>query len=438
MKRTFSKSVLFVAALAGVTALTSCEPNENNVNPGNQPSGKTTEATIGMSVSGKLFSKSSPDDINMGTTMKAIKNITVVPMIGENPQNAILLPDFTPAASANSTFKTAAIDQNVDKFLVYGGSENPVSAQVGENTQFSTSITFEPAAATANPAFGTEGNELTGLKAPYSLFYFKEAAAAATKGDGGFEVSSSEDEWNMVTDWDAPADGKVGENIRVKIPEVRYAVGSLIVGLRNGLSLEGTTNVASEEGQTVNWTDALANIEVVSMVIKSQPAKLDYKFDATGDATADIYVGVNDAQKALLTSQLKFDDSSDAAKLADGAAAHFYSVVAEEANTEDVPLMFQLHYKGTTAIKFMEDYEDEDSKTVVIEPNSYFYLNALVQYEAEADIAYIFNKTTTTLVNGNITRWYNATTEPVEPTEAQVGIEVNTDWKKGHVYDVDM
>ncbi len=411
MKKQYVKSAMFMAALAGMVGLTSCE-NKNEMNVGNQPSGIMTEATMGVSVRPSISSKSSPDDVNMGTAIKDINNIAIIPMVGSNYANPISLGNLTGANAATGISKTASIDQNTDGFIVYGGLLDPIS----ENTAF----------VPANQKFTLQedgsvsdwGSTPATVYSPYSLFYFLEAKA----GDNNIETAETGTDWASAS-YSALGSGlTVGEAKYIKVKNVRYGVGALAVAVLDGV--DGTTDIDGADGEQT-WDDVKADIALAGMTINNHPAELDYKFDATGTATQPVYVSINAGQSGFVADRLTISDGKV-------TGANYYAPVAQCGDADhDVTLTFRFQNNSGESIFVGKEMAQE------VTNGAYFYMNAIVRYEG-SEATNTFAKFTTTLVNATLKDLTKATTDPVEPTEAEIGIEVNTDWETGHVYDVEM
>lgn len=88
MKKTKFAYLFATALVAGTMGLTSCQEEVEN------PAAKEGSVTIGLST---VATRSSADDVNMGSTLQQIDNVVVVPMIGNAYQNPILFGNFTPS-----------------------------------------------------------------------------------------------------------------------------------------------------------------------------------------------------------------------------------------------------------------------------------------------------------------------------------------------------
>ncbi|MBO8440028.1 MAG: hypothetical protein IAC51_05195 [bacterium] len=419
MKRTFSKSVLFVAALAGVTALTSCEKQENVGING--LSGETTDVTIGVTVKSGAPTKATADEMNMGATIKDIKNIYVVPRAGTQYASPISIPDITGAGvtdKSKATNKTTAeVDKNTDAFLVYAGVEHTMNKTFTE-----AGMTFSLEAETLTDAWGTTAAKT--VYKPYSLFYFGEATNV--NGGNKFQIGTGTD-WETASWADVADNGTVAENTLIKVPGVKYAVGALVVGILDGV---GDFDLSENNDGSLKWADVKNQVTVEGLVIDGQPSQLDFEFNRAASAQ-DQSVYVAAAANAFQTGALAFADEGKV------AGANFYSVVAEDGGEgNDVTLQFR--FKNNTGASFYVGPKDDRR---LVEDGKYFYTNAIIRYEADeqqSDLTTIFKKATTTLVNASLKDLTKATTEPEDPTEATIGVEIDATWNSGHIYSVDM
>lgn len=107
MKKTKFAYLFATALVAGTMGLTSCQEEVEN------PAAKEGSVTIGLST---VATRSSADDVNMGSTLQQIDNVVVVPMIGNAYQNPILFGNFTPSVDAKVTKQTRTMSQAVSRF----------------------------------------------------------------------------------------------------------------------------------------------------------------------------------------------------------------------------------------------------------------------------------------------------------------------------------
>ena len=357
---------------------------------------------------------------NMGAAIQDIKNIYVVPRAGTQYGSPISIPDITGASVSDPTEATnkttAEVDKKTDAFLVYAGVEQAMNKTFTE-----AGTTFALEAETLTDTWGATTNKA--VYKPYSLFYFGEAT---NNGENKFQIATGTD-WDAAS-WNDVADGgTVDNNTLIKVPGVKYAVGALVVGILDGV---GDFDLSETNDGSLMWATVKDQVTVEGLVINGQPSQLDFEFNRAASAL-DQPVYVAAAATAFQAGALAFADGGKVAN------ANFYSVVAEDGGVgDDVTLQFR--FKNNTGASFWVGPEDDRR---LVENGKYFYTNAIVRYEAtdgQADLTTIFKKATTTLVNASLKDLTKATTEPEEPTEATIGVEIDATWNSGHIYNVDM
>ena len=167
MKKTKFAYLFATTLVAGTMGLTSCQEEVEN------PVAKEGSVTIGLST---VATRSTADEVNMGTTLQQIDNVVVVPMIGNAYQNPILFGDFNPK-DTKVTKQTRTMSEAVTRFKVFGnvckGYVTP--ATLSETTVF-TGLTFTaPTWTEGAPAGGATYSK------PHELYYYYDLKSATTR-----------------------------------------------------------------------------------------------------------------------------------------------------------------------------------------------------------------------------------------------------------------
>lgn len=103
--------------------------------------------------------------------------------------------------------------------------------------------------------------------------------------------------------------------------------------------------------------------------------------------------------------------------------ANVYCVVAPESD-ESVTVNFE--FVNTTGKKFT------NNAGVEIKPGDKFYLATVIRKDVDNNV---FEAAKTTLLNVAVKDWGKATTSPVQTTDAEIGVVVDTSWAQGMVFD---
>lgn len=404
--KTNKSMYLFAAALvAGTMGMTSCSNDEMDEN---LAKGKTTNIAIGMSVALPVQTKNAttPDEVNFGTTVADIQNVTIVPMVGTLVQKPIFLGKFD--ADQNTThFKKASILETVDGFRVYGNLPNVIS----EEDVF-TMPSLAKEASTDN-----KDVSVTDVYLPHSLYYYTESTSS---NENKFEVGKGSVDGDWTSTSFAPTTGAVGDNNRIKIKKVTYAMGvfsAAVLDEVTGTPL--TEDIFSDDGITPNasWEDLKAEngIKITGMIIEGQSK--DFKEDFTpSDEEVKVFAAANST--ALSTTDIEFEATTNKVK-----NANIYSVVAPE-NEQRIAVNFQFHNETEKHLHL--------NNGSVVAPNGYFYLSATLNKENSKNI---FAAATSTLINARVKDWGKGTITPVETVDVEIGIEIETQWKEGIAFD---
>lgn len=411
--KTNKSMYLFAAALvAGTMGMTSCSNDEMD---DNLAKGQTTNIALGMSVALPVQTKTptEADDVNFGTGVADIQNVTIVPMIGTSVQTPIVLGKFD--ADVNTThYKTASILENVDGFRVYGNLPSAPS----ENDVF-----VMPSLAKGNNADNKDAS-VQDLKEPHSLYYY----VVSNKKTNKFLVAkgSSAGDWTSAAFQEIQEGETLSEYNRIKIPGVTYAVGVFSAAtLDEVVDVEGnaalTKNIFSEDGQTPakSWQTVKGEggktIDITGLIIEGQSADFDATFAPKG---GEVKVFAASTVTALATTEIEFDGANKV------SGANIYSVVApEDAKTITINFQFQNNTGYTLHLNNGEKAANGE----------YFYLPAIL--EQGTDGQKIFEAATSTLINARVKDWGKGVKAPVETVDAEIGIVIDTQWKKGIAFD---
>lgn len=400
---------LFAAALvAGTVGMSSCSNEEIAENPAD---GATTKIAVGMSLNLPVQKKAATteDDVNFGTGVADINNVTIVPMVGDAVQNPIVLGTFDDDA-ATTHYKEATVLQTVDGFRVYGNLPSAPSE---------AAVFTMPSLAKDNNSDNLDGS-VSNLKEPHSLYYYVESTTTTNK----FQVATgtTPGDWESVQFTDAT--GAIGANNRIKIPGVTYAVGVFSAAVLDEVEdVDGnaalTKYIFSDDGITPNasWNDLKSTtdaIKITGLIIDGQSADFDAEFNPIN---GEVKVFAAAGTQTLAGQAISFDGSN---KVSD---ANIYTVVApEDAQTVTINFQFQnntgkvLHLNNGTTVA----------------DGGYFYLPAILDKPADGNI---FAAATSTLINARVKDWGKGVTTPAETVDVEIGIEIDTDWAKGFAYD---
>lgn len=399
---------LFAAALvAGTVGMSSCSNEEIAENPAD---GATTKIAVGMSLNLPVQKKAATTetDVNFGTGVADINNVTIVPMVVGAVQNPIVLGNFD--EDVNDThYKEATVLQAVDGFRVYGNLPSAPSE---------AAVFTMPSLAKGNNSDNGDAS-VSNLKEPHSLYYYVESTTTTNK----FQVATgtTPDDWESVQFTDAT--GAIGANNRIKIPGVTYAVGVFSAAVLDEVEdVDGnaafTKDIFSTDGGTpdASWEDLKSanGINITGLIIDGQSADFDAEFNPIN---GEVKVFAAAKTETLAGQAISFDSSSKV------SGANIYTVVApEDAQTVTINFQFQnntgkvLHLNNGTTVA----------------NSGYFYLPAILDKPADGNI---FAAATSTLINARVKDWGKGVTTPAETVDVEIGIAIDTDWAKGVAYD---
>lgn len=391
MKKTKFAYLFATALVAGTMGLTSCSEEGENLIP---TDGKTTKVAISMSLA---QTRATADEVNMGSAIADISNVVIVPMVNDVAQNVIALGTYEAGAVATH-YKQASILQTVNKFRVYGNLPGTFT----DNAAFTFPSLAQDAAGTG---------DLASCVKPHGLYYYAEAG---NTGTNKFEVGTGTS-WETVANWAPITDGEaVGTNTFIKVGGVKYAVGVLAVGVLDGSDKNKMIFKDSEGTYSINTVGVAKPFVVDGIVVEDQPKNFDATFGETG---GNVMVYETAAAADLLDTKLAFGDGN---KVAD---ANVYCVVApEDKDNIKVNIRFQNKSGKTLVLNSGEE----------VAPDGYVYLWATLRSTVDNDI---FAAATSTLLNATVQDWGRATTSIVETTDVAIGVEIETAWAKGILFD---
>lgn len=427
MRKQITKSALLMAVMAGALTFNACKNEEPN--PGVDLNGPKTNVTVGMTLAKKasapkMMSKSaiSGDDLNMGSAIQDVKNVVIVPMVKGAKLQPIKLGTYV-NGTTTTHYRTATILQTTDEFRVYGNMPETWYNAMDTNAVFQapdmTLVALTDDDNTNKPIDGTT------YYAPHPLYYYVDALGSTN----GFQVAQglTPGDWETAS-YGNPANGQVGDNNRVKIKGVNYAVGALVAGVRAALTTEAADkdmfySVTGVEDDACSWNELATNggtqqMDITGVVIAGQTKTFTETFTRSGSEVVPVYAAA--VSTTMQTDALSFDGETGKVK-----NANVYSTVAPE-DGQTVLLNFQFQNKTGKYFKTNDGVE--------IAPDGYFYLQASIS-KTDKDI---FAADFTTLVNGKVTDWGKSSSTVVESTEVEIGIEIDTDWQQGTVYEVEM
>lgn len=411
--KTNKSMYLFAAALvAGTMGMTSCSNDEMDEN---LTKGKTTNIALGMSVALPVQTKAptSPNDVNFGDEIADIQNVTIVPMVGTSVQSPIVLGKFD-ADVKTTHYKAASVLETVDGFRVYGNLPTAPSE---------SAIFVMPSLAQEDSEDNNDTN-VTGLKKPHALYFYTESNKKTNK----FQVAkgSVAGDWESASFKDIEEQDKLSDYNRIKIPGVTYAVGVFSAATLDEVAdVEGnaalTKNIFSEDGQTAtkSWETVKGEgktINITGLVIEGQSADFDATFAPEG---GEVKVFAASTEATLATTAIKFDETTNKV-----TGANIYSVVApEDAKSITINFQFQNNTGYTLHLNNGETAANGE----------YFYLPAVLDQGNMGEK--IFDAATSTLINARVKDWGKGVKAPVETVDAEIGIVIDTQWKKGIAFD---
>lgn len=388
MKNLFSKSLM---AAAAVMMFASCSNEEEVVNV----PVTNNDVTIGLAVrTAAVNTKAAGADMNFAGTAE-IKNVAIVPFANSAVQRPVCWETVTSEEGADGVSQKAQLLSSVNQFKVYGNLTDDQYALVKAGT-FNLPAT----------AFNLVASEVANHESYYaphaSLYYFKNATTFSTAAAGTNWASAS------YTDGQSSINGAK----YIKISDVNYAVGSLAVAVKNGALDEGFVKV--EDSSTATAAEA---IEISGIVVKGQK-DFDLNFATTGTEKA-VYDVVDPDKKAFATNSIT--DKDDAAQ-----NGNLFVRVSPTGTTEKV----------TVSIEFVvkQGYKFTNKQNTSFTEGQNFYLSMQLSpatYE-------VFKADYLTKVNATVKNWGLATDEPVDVTDAEVGVVFDVDWEEGNVYDVEI
>lgn len=385
MRNLFVKGLM---ATAAVVALASCSNDEEVAAPV-----VDQEVRLGVSVAiPGTKAGSSASDVNQVTdgSFSTISNVVVVPVVGNSLQAPITLGDMENTNSEKELYKNATLPSNVSAFRVYG---NVPTAQT--DAIAGGGFTYTPV---GNADFKDSASQYydggNGYKTPYPLFYY------GNTNPDGFYVATGED-WTTAV-WGSKTTA-LGENNLVKIDGVTYSVGVLAAGIRAGEDAKADASDFVLQG----------------VVITNQPASVNQDMERADANTVMTFAAATDA---ALKEQAISWNTSNTNVVTD---ANIYAVVMPE-EAGNISVWFQFQYTGA------DEYHVADG---TLTTNDYVYYRGSLNAK---DGKQIFDAGYTTLVNAAVSDWSNGYTDVQEDTDATIGVVIDTQWKQGLSYDIEL
>lgn len=383
--------------------LTSCQEEVEN------PVAKEGSVTIGLST---VATRSTADEVNMGTTLQQIDNVVVVPMIGNAYQNPILFGDFNPK-DTKVTKQTRTMSQAVSRFKVYGnvcdGYVTPAYSALSEAAVF-TGLTFTaPTWESGAPADGTYSK-------PHELYYYYDTNTT------GFSASKTAWDTTEPTDW-ATGVKLLGDNKSVKITPVNYAVGVLAAAIQNGDVTTAFYKDAACEGVSNTFDGSQITVSGITIAGQTQSFNADF----TPSGTVNVY-------ETAAVGTIATDDSKKVSNTARDNG-NIYSVVAPT-TAETVTLNIEFTVASGVYFKLA------DGETTVGNGQK-LYLPVVLDKELASKPAAqgakeIFQADRATFLNAKVMQWGLASETPVKTTDVTIGVEFDVEWGEGLSFDVEI
>lgn len=393
---------LFAAALvAGTMGMTSCS-SEDVIDATEQ--GVENKVTLALSVADKFGTRSTADEVNLGSKLQEIKNVVVVPMIGDACLNPIVMGDLNPESATSTITKTASLNSNINRFKVYGNVDA---------ANFNADKVFTGFTLTATSA-GQKGS--VNVYKPHGLYYYGYAGTETNK------IWAGSDESNGT---DLTAGTNIGTNKYIKLSNVNYAVGVLGAAVLNG---DNTTPAYTlSDGTYSESGKAYENITVSGIIINNQKLKLDQDFaPVSGENSVGAIYETADPQKTAFVSEgnkLSGDNTDD---------GNLYVVVTETEANENVSANIEFTLAANKYIKI------GDNKYIGGTTETKFYLPVSLKPVTGTGAKAVFMKDYSTFLNATVKNWGLASETPVEVTDATIAVTVDLTWQTGIVYDQDI
>ena len=390
---------LFAAAIvASTVGLSSCSNDEEGVGGTDWKNGPTKDVTLSLSVK-KVSKRITSDEANQGNTIQEIKDIWVVPMVGNEYLQPISMGNITPTNASPDLKKVATLNTSINKFVVYGNVGD------SDGTWSESSIFVEPEFSLMQKTGVPEAIKSTTYE-PYPMYYYGLAGEATiTAGD---PIGSS--------------------YAAIKVSGVNYGVGLLAAAVLNGDEDEvfyPTNNGGTLEGDAVGADEA---IEIAGVLINGQYTKLNKTFDKAADASeGNVYEEAADVILKEKSAKIAFANNKV-------ANANIYSVVAKTEAEKNVTMNIVFKIKQGHFIK-------NNSGQILGEADkdAYAFLGVILDAEkASTTEKCVFQKDFTTLLNATVTDWGNLSGEEVITTDVNLGVEIDTEWQQGTAYDVEI
>lgn len=407
---------LFAAAIvASTVGLSSCSNDEEGVGGTDWKNGPTKDVTLSLSVK-KVSKRITSDEANQGNTIQEIKDIWVVPMVGNEYLQPISMGNITPTNASPDLKKVATLNTSINKFVVYGNVGD------SDGTWSESSIFVEPEFSLMQKTGVPEAIKSTTYE-PYPMYYYGLAGEGTNPIKGYTDKDFTQGEATIT------AGDPIGSSYAaIKVSGVNYGVGLLAAAVLNGDEDEvfyPTNNGGTLEGDAVGADEA---IEIAGVLINGQYTKLNKTFDKAADASeGNVYEEAADVILKEKSAKIAFANNKV-------ANANIYSVVAKTEAEKNVTMNIVFKIKQGHFIK-------NNSGQILGEADkdAYAFLGVILDAEkASTTEKCVFQKDFTTLLNATVTDWGNLSGEEVITTDVNLGVEIDTEWQQGIAYDVEI
>lgn len=213
---------LFAAAIvASTVGLSSCSNDEEGVGGTDWKNGPTKDVTLSLSVK-KVSKRITSDEANQGNTIQEIKDIWVVPMVGNEYLQPISMGNITPTNASPDLKKVATLNTSINKFVVYGNVGD------SDGTWSESSIFVEPEFSLMQKTGVPEAIKSTTYE-PYPMYYYGLAGEGTNPIKGYTDKDFTQGEATIT------AGDPIGSSYAaIKVSGVNYGVGLLAAAVLNG------------------------------------------------------------------------------------------------------------------------------------------------------------------------------------------------------------
>lgn len=368
----------------------------------NVPNGDETKVTLGLSVAGSKGS----DDMNFGKET-TISNVAVVPFVGTAPQKPIQWS----SVSTTTDPKTVQMVNTVDHFKVYG---NLTTTQYGKTTDSYTLQNSDFALVAASQINGTQCYN------PHeAIYYFADATS--------FLRATTGTDWKSAVYGEAET-GAINDAKFIKITNVNYAVGTFVASIMNG-DADNACFYGNADGEGEGMTAETAGVTVSGILVEGQK-DLDVNLAVTGGEKT-VYETADKGGAFCIDKITSKDNALDNGNL--------FVIVSPTDENKEINLNIEFNlpankYLKTTSGTFIGGTNDTK-----------FYLGVRLKTAATGsesgntyNINKVFEADYVTILNATVKNWGIASDKPVVVTDAEIGVEFETTWEAGNIYNVEI